>query len=130
MLVDTTGNLLRGWVHAADWSDTEGGIELLGTIKGAFPRLEKLWADQGYKQSFVDWVELHLGCSVEIVRRAEGQVGFAVEPRRWVVERTLAWESRCRRLSKDYEYWEENSAAYLYLASIQRLAKNAAASSL
>jgi putative transposase len=130
VLVDTMGNLLRAEVHAADWSDTEGGIELLETIAGHFPRLGKLWADQGYKQSFVDWAEQHLGCAVEIVRKAEGQVGFAVEPRRWVVERTLAWENRCRRLSKDYEYWEENSAAYLYLASIQRLVKHAAASPL
>ena len=121
------GNLLRAEVHAADWSDNEGGIALMATISGVFPRLGKLWADQGYKLSFVEWVEHHLPCSVEIVGKAKGQVGFAVEPRRWVVERTLAWEGRCRRLSKDYEYWEENSAAFLYIASIQRLVKHAAA---
>lgn len=126
LLVDTMGNLLRALVHAADWSDSEGGIALLARAVGQFPRLAKLWTDQGYKQSFIDWVGKHLGWAVEVVGKPPGRVGFVVEPRRWVVERSHAWEGRCRRLSKDYEYWEENSAAYLYIASIQRLVKHAA----
>lgn len=119
--MDTMGNLLRVLVHAASESDSVGGIALLALIIGVFPRLAKIWVDQGYKASFVDWVAQHLAAAVEIVGQVPGQVGFAVEPRRWVVERTLAWECRCRRLSKDYEYWEENSEAFVYLASIQRL---------
>src|SRR5688500_18985947 len=121
------GNLLRARVHPADCTDNESGIALLATIIGLFPRLALLWVDQGYKTAFVEWAAQHLGWTVVVVRKAAGQQGFAVEPRRWVVERTLAWECRCRRLSKDYEYWEQNSAAFLYLASIQRLLKHAAA---
>ena len=127
ILVDTMGNLLRALVHPADWTDNESGIALLATIIGLFPRLLKLWVDQGYKTAFVEWVEHHFGWTVVVVGKTEGQTGFAVEPRRWVVERTLAWECRCRRLSKDYEHWEENSAAFLYLASIQRLLKHVVA---
>lgn len=120
------GNLLRVLVHAANRSDSAGGIALLTPLREQFPRLVHLWVDQGYKRSFVEWVTTHLSWAVEIVGRPPGQHGFAVEPRRWVVERTLAWEGRCRRLSKDYEVWEDNSATFLYLASIQRLVKHAA----
>jgi len=127
ILVDTMGNLLRALVHPADWTDNESGIALLATIIGLFPRLLKLWVDQGYKTAFVEWAEQQVGCTVEVVGKVAGQIGFAVEPRRWVVERSFAWEGRCRRLSKDYEYWEENSAAFLYLASIQRLLKHVVA---
>jgi len=120
------GNLLRVLVHAASGSDSAGGIALLTLLVGHFPRLAHLWVDQGYKRSFGEWVTEHLEWVVEVVGRPAGQHGFAVEPRRWVVERTLAWEGRCRRLSKDYEVWADNSATFLYLASIQRLAKHAA----
>jgi putative transposase len=126
VLVDTMGNLLRVLVHAANLSDSVGGIALLALLVGQFPRLALLWVDQGYKRSFVDWVAERLGWAVEIVGRPPGQHGFAVEPRRWVVERSLAWQGRGRRLSKDYEVWPLNSAAFVYLASIQRLVKHAA----
>lgn len=121
------GNLLRAVVHAADWTENEGGIALMATIVGLFSRLALLWTDQGYQLTFSEWVQAHFACTVAVVRKPEGQKGFVVEPRRWIVERSLAWACRCRRLSKDYEYWEENSAAFLYLASIQRLVKHAAA---
>jgi transposase len=120
------GNLLRVRVHAANRSDSAGGIALLSRLGEPFPRLAHLWVDQGYKRSFVDWVSTQLGWAVEVVGRLPGQHSFAVEPRRWVVERTLGWTGRCRRLSKDYEYWPVNSAAFVYLASIQRLVKHAA----
>lgn len=57
----------------------------------------------------------------QIVERPEDQVGFQVLPRRWVVERTIAWVNRSRRLSKDFERHAKNSAAWLYWASIQRM---------
>jgi len=65
-------------------------------------------------------VEL-LGITIEIVTRPTEQVGFQVQPRRWVVERTIAWVNRCRRLSKDVEHLAKNSAAWIYWASIQRM---------
>jgi len=86
-----------------------------------FESIRTLWVDQGYKASFVDWVNRHLGWTVAVTARPPGATGFAVIPKRWIVERTLAWLTRNRRLSKDYEYWEVCSAAYLYLASIRLL---------
>ena len=63
---------------------------------------------------------------IEIVRREEGQRGFAVQPRRWVVERTFAWLGRSRRLAKDYERRLQSAEAFIKLSMIhlmlQRLA--------
>lgn len=126
ILVDTLGNLLRAVVHPADVQDTEGGQLLLRGLGTVFTRLAKLWTDQGYKASFVAWVETHLGWSVEVVQKLPDQTTFVVLPRRWVVERTLAWLNRHRRLSKDYEVRPEYSATYLYLASIYLLTRRLA----
>lgn len=121
LLVDTCGHLLRARVEVADGSDSAGGQRLVDGLGAVFTRLAKLWADQGYKPSFVAWVQTHLGWRVEIVGKQPEQFGFAVQPKRWIVERSIAWFTRPRRLSKDYEYWEVNSAAYLYIASIMLL---------
>jgi putative transposase len=120
------GHLLRAHVTAADESDNEGGIRLLRGLKTVFTRLEHLWTDQGYKQRFSEFVTDHLGWRVEVVKKPAEQQGFAVLPKRWVVERSIAWYTRPRRLSRDYEYWETNSAAYLYLASIDLLLRRLA----
>ena len=61
------------------------------------------------------------GVVLEIVRKEEGQKGFVVQPTRWVVERSIAWLNRYRRLAKDYEYLVESSESRLYIASIQQL---------
>lgn len=61
--------------------------------------------------------------TLERVDKPEGQVGFAVQPRRWVVERTFAWLGRGRRLSKDYEKLPENSESVVYIGSIRLLLK-------
>jgi transposase len=119
--VDTRGHLRRALVHAADVSESEGGQRLLQRAEGPFTRIQKLWVDQGDTARFVDWVGRHLGGTVEVTTRPPEATGFAVSPKRWVVERTLAWLTRNRRLSKDDEYWEVYSAAYLYLASIRLL---------
>ena len=121
VLVDTLGHLLRALVHAADVSDSEGGVRLLEGAGAMFTQIRTLWVDQGYKAGFVDWVKEHLGWTVAVTARPPGATGFAVIPKRWIVERTLAWLTRNRRLSKDYEYWAVCSAAYLYLASIRLL---------
>ncbi len=118
MLVDTLGLLLRAVVLPAHLSDAEGGLELVAEAARLFGRLRKLWADSAYAGSFEDWVATTLGWEVEIVTRLAGQVGFAVQPKRWIVERSLAWLSRHRRLAKDYEELVECSEAHLDLASI------------
>ena len=105
----------------------EGGKRLLSALKARFPRLSKLWCDGGYGKpdgTFVAWAREHLGVAVEVVQKLANQVEFVVLPRRWVVERTLAWLCRCRRLSKDYEHHTWSGAAHVYIASIGLLLKS------
>ena len=123
--MDTHGNLLRVNVHTANLQDAVGAECVLAEMTGFLGRLVKLWADGAYR-ACVEWVKDELGIDMEIVTRPEGQRGFVVLPRRWVVERTIAWLCRNRRLSKDYEYHPECSAAWIYLASIHLLTKRLA----
>lgn len=81
-----------------------------------FENLQLVWADQGYQGPFEDWVKEYTWWDLEIVRKREGQVGFEVQPRRWVVERTFAWLGRYRRLGKEYEQLSESTEAMIYLA--------------
>ena len=115
LLVDVMGMLLAVKVHAANVQDYEGAKLLLEPLKGVFKRLAKIWADGMYK-NVVSWVKEQLGVELEIVEREAGQKGFKVLPRRWVVERTIAWLGRDRRLSKDYEALPESSEAWIYLS--------------
>ena len=125
-MVDTCGHLMRVKVHAANISEAEGAKLLFEGLKSAFPDLAMLWADGGYGTpggEFVAWVKKNLEWTVEIVQKLADQVGFVVLPRRWVVERTLAWLCRCRRLSKDYEHHTWCSESHVYIASIGLLLK-------
>jgi hypothetical protein len=112
--------------HAADISEAEGAKLLFAAMGERFTRLRQLWCDGGYGTSdgqFVRWVAKRLECAVEIVQRLADQVGFVILPRRWVVERTLAWVCRNRRLSKDYEHHTWCSESQVYIASIGLLLK-------
>ena len=123
LIVDTNGFVLRVLVHAADISESEGAIWLLNEHTDALRSLEILRVDQGYKQMFVEWVNQYLSCRVEIVTKPADQVGFAVLPKRWVVERTFAWLGRYRQLSKEYDRRAESTEGWIYLASIDILLK-------
>jgi putative transposase len=112
------GLLLAIVVHAASIQDRDGAKLVLAKLKDRFPRLKLIWADGGYAGQLMEWALTFGGWLLEIVRRAEGSHGFQVLPRRWVVERTLAWLGRCRRLSKDYEVLPETSEAWVYIAMI------------
>ena len=70
-----------------------------------------------------DWLYEHFAIQLEIVTAEPDQVGFAVQPRRLVVERTFAWLGKFRRLSKDYERCPHSSEGFIYLASIFTLLK-------
>ena len=141
LLVGTEGFVLKAKVM-----DYEGIKVLLDRAKRLFPRLSHLWLDAGYRgeDKGGDWVQKTLGWRVEIVRRPpkpapekvlmawaeqwakEGVTvdwqellpprGFQVLPRRWVVERTFAWISHNRRMSKDYERLAQTSEAFIYVA--------------
>jgi putative transposase len=115
--------VLRVLVHAADISDSEGGIWLLNEYAEVLTSLEIVRVDQGYKQMFVDWVSQYLSCTVEVLEKTADQVGFAVLPKRWVVERTFAWLGRNRQLSKEYDRRPESTEGWIYLASIDILLK-------
>ena len=113
-------------VHAATVQESEGAKLVLRRALGRFPRLKKVWADQGYKAHFVAWAHGVRDWAVEIVGRPAGATGFQVLPRRWVVERTFAWLGRCRRLSKDYEALPETGEAWIRLAMIHLMLKRLA----
>ena len=121
ILVDTLGLLLHAVVHPADIQDRDGGVLLLSTLFGAYPFLVKLFADAGYQgpQFATAVAQVLPNLSVEIVKRSDQMGGFVVLPMRWVVERTLAWLNRCRRLAKDFENLSRNAMAFLQLASIR-----------
>ena len=121
MVVDTEGNLLTVVVHAADIQDRDGVQPALIEAQELSPSVTYAWADQSYRGDLLEWAARILGITIEIVTRPAEQVGFQVQPRRWVVERTIAWVNRCRRLSKDVEHLAKNSAAWIYWASIQRM---------
>jgi putative transposase len=118
IVVDTLGLLMVVVVHAASMSDTEGALDVAARLRGHFPRLQRIWADQGYKETMIRWFWQHLQVIVEVVRRASGS-GFVVQPKRWVVERTFGWFNRSRQLSKEYDLYCETSEQWIYLASIQ-----------
>lgn len=121
LVVDTEGNLLTVTVHAADIQDRDGVQPALTETQELCPSVTYAWADQGYRGDLIEWAAKVLGITIEIVTRPADQVGFQVQPRRWVVERTIAWINRCRRLSKDVEHLAKNSAAWIYWASTQRM---------
>ncbi len=119
ILVDTLGLLLVVVGTAASVQDASSAPVLAPRVRGQFPRVQKIIADAGYKQQFIDWFTQTCGWLVEIVHRAAHLHGFHVLPKRWIVERTFAWFNPYRRLSKDYEYYPSSSEAMIYLASIR-----------
>jgi putative transposase len=109
------GLLLAVVVHAANVQDRDGAKLVLPKLVGRFPRLRLIWADGGYAGQLIPWVDQLGGWLLEIVKRPD-QSKFVLLPRRWVVERTLAWLGRHRRLSKDYEALPETSEAFIHIA--------------
>lgn len=97
--------MLHAIVHPADIQDRDGGILLLATLFGMYPFLKKLFADGGYQgpEFHTALTKLLPQLETEIIKRSDHAKGFVVLPRRWVVERTIAWLNRCRRLAKDWE---------------------------
>jgi putative transposase len=149
LLVDTMGLLLKVVVHAADIQDREGVKLLLEPITGRFPRLSLVWVDTGSTGTGRSWIKEQMGGEVGVVshpRRPRGMwvfpgqeidwslverpKGFRHLPRSFVVERTLAWIGRYRRMSKDYESLTSSSEAMVYLTMLRlmlsRLAKQTA----
>jgi putative transposase len=94
---------------------------LLSTLFGIYPFLEKLFADSAYSGRIFDDAlsQVLPQLKAEIVKRSDQAKGFVVLPKRWIVERSIAWLNRCRRLAKDWENLNRNALAFLRLASIR-----------
>ena len=137
LLVDTQGDLMAVKVTAASTSDLSGGKELLEPLSGLFPRLSVIWGDSHYGGKFLEWVKEQFGWDVQIVRRLgtardesliephpktkDFAQGFTVLPKRWIVERSIAWLMRWRRLARDHEGLPESSEAFIKLLASRRM---------
>ena len=156
--MDTEGLVLSVKVHSAKVMYNEGIKMLLHRAQERFPRLSHLWLDAGYtgEDKGADWVRKTLGWSVDLVERPrrpapeevlmawarewakEGAKldrekfmpprGFQVLPRRWVVERTIAWIDQSHRMSKDYERLPESAEAFIYVAMSRLMLRRVARS--
>jgi putative transposase len=116
--VDTLGLLLMVIVHSAGISDKEGAKPLVRWASMALPRLFVIYADQAYRGLWLEWISNVYTWTMHIIKPEPGTKGFKVLPKRWIVERTFAWLSNYRRLSRDYEYLTRSSEAFIYLAMI------------
>ena len=103
---------------AASVQDRQGAHELLALVEAFSSRLKKLYANGAYKGQLQDIAAYFYEWELEIVNKLPGQKGFVVLPKRWIVERTFAWMSKNRRLSKDYEFAPQSSEAMLDWAMI------------
>lgn len=119
-LVDTLGLPRRAVTHSAGNQDRDGTDLVLDKIRQRFPWLEPVWADGGYNTRQVDDTVTRVSSlKIEIVKRSNDTKGFVVLQRRWVVECTLSWFGRVRRLAKDYDNLADTLLAFVTLGSTQ-----------
>jgi transposase len=112
--------LLNVVVHSADVQDRDGALALLRRARRLFPFIECIFADGGYRGEKMARVVARTGAwKLEIVKRNDAAQGFEVLPKRWIVERTFAWISRCRRLARDFERYAKTTVAFVRLAMIR-----------
>lgn len=131
-MVDTLGLILGVVVTGAEVSDRAGAMAVLPPVLRNQPRLEQLWADAGYAGgTLAEQLRAHAahpGLRLDIVKRSDpAPKGFVVQPKRWIVERTLGWLMQARRLARDYETHTSSSQAMILVQSsrimLRRLAK-------
>ena len=127
ILADTGGLLVCAIVHAADIQDRDGAPDVLAAVRDAWPWLRHVFADGGYAGPKLRAALERVGAwTLEIVKRSDASHGFELLPRRWVVERTFAWLNRNRRLAKDFEATIASAETWLYIASVQLIARRLA----
>jgi putative transposase len=119
--VDTLGLLMAVLVTAASVSDPAGARLLCARLGGACKKLRLLWVDGTYRGQLGEGVRQHRRFVLRVTLRPEGAKGFVLLPRRWVVERTLAWLNQSRRLSTDYARLPKSSEAMMYLSMTRRM---------
>ena len=112
----------------AEWAGhREAAKPLLRNMKKAFPAIRLVWANGVYAGKLVAWAITALKLTLQIVRRPDDLHTFKVLPRRWVVERTLAWITRCRRTVRDYERLPEHHETIVYWAMVITMSRRLAA---
>jgi putative transposase len=127
IITDTNGFLVHAIIHSADIQDRDGAPIVLSDIRYSFPWLRHVFADGGYAGDKLKTALTKIGdWTIEIIKRSDRVKGFVVLPRRWVVERTFAWLNRNRRLAKDFERSIASATAWLFMASVQFLARRIA----
>lgn len=122
-LCDTQGNFLDAFVVPADVDERSCALALLVGIRKTSwgSGLQTIFADEGFAgEEFEDTVRVMLRQKLEIVRRSPEQEGFAVLPKRWLIEQVFGCQGRYRRLSRDYEGNTRISRATLQGANIHR----------
>jgi transposase len=123
VVVDTLGLLIVVLVTAASVQDRDGGGLVLDKARMKMPSIALVWADGGYAGRCVEFARRVLRITLHIVKKKEGQHGFEVLPRRWVVERTLSWLVRCRGLDRDYERLPAHAEAMVKWSMIGLMAR-------
>jgi putative transposase len=123
IIVDCLGLLLAVHVHPANIQDRDGAKPTLKKLEGLYPLLKLVLADGGYRGQLIKWVEEELGLKLEIVKRNDDVKGFELLPWRWIVERTLAWINRSRRMSKDFERLPKTTESWIYLSMFSLMCK-------
>lgn len=127
LLTDTIGLPVAMIVHPAGVQDRDGAPALLASMQDAFPWLRHVFADGGYAGDKLKDALAGLGdWTIEIVKRSDCAKGFVLLPRRWVVERTIAWLNRNRRLAKNVEATIESAETWLYIASVKLMSRRLA----
>jgi putative transposase len=141
ILVDTLGLLIGVLVHPADFQDRATAPSLLRQVQPSLPRLALIWADSAYQGPLQTWVYETFGWRLQVVGHPGGGrgrwlpadqeppprlPGFQPAPHRWIVERTFAWIGRNRRMSRDYEFLQASSEAWIYLSMIRLMLKRLA----
>ena len=128
ILTDTLGLLLAVSVHPASVQDRDGAEALLREARRSFPFLERIIGDAGYQGRKMETAVARTRTwGLQIVRRCDRH-RFIVLPKRWIVERTLASISRCRRLARDYERHARKAAAFVRLAMVRLMLRRVVAS--
>ena len=128
MAVDTLGHLLALHVTPANVGDREAVARLAADIQEATgDTVDLAFVDQGYTGQAAATAAAAEGIRFEVVKLPEAKRGFVLLPRRWVVERSFAWATRCRRLVKDYERYAETLAGFHIIAFVGYMLKHAAA---
>jgi putative transposase len=114
---------------AASVQDRDAARQLLEVLRHRFSRWRRIWADGAYAGPLVDWVRAlrpQRPIRLEMTQRSAAAKGFMIIPKRWIVERTLGWFNRYRRLSKDDEYLTDTSEAMIRVAMIHVMVRRLA----